>query len=131
MTKQELSEYYWIRRNITKLEDRLVKLKSASVRVTTQLKQDPINGRGGVSDRVGDSIAEIEEVIIELDYKVTQSYRVLASLEKEIDRLPARENYLIRSRYIEMLSWEQIAVDMNYGWAHIHRIHAEALRILA
>lgn len=31
-------------------------------------------------------------------------------------------------RYINIKSWEQIAVDMGYSWAQVHRFHRRALR---
>ncbi|TGE35892.1 hypothetical protein E4K67_22510 [Desulfosporosinus fructosivorans] len=132
MTKQELKEYYWIRRNITKSEQRLIELETAATKITAQLKNkhDAIMGQGNTSDKVGNTVADMELVRDEMTEQIKRSYAVLAKLEKAIEELPAREGYLIRSRYIELLSWEQIAVDMNYSWKQIHRIHAEALHQL-
>lgn len=131
MTKQELREYYWIQRNIEKLEERLEELETKATQTTTQLKQDPIMGHGNVGDKVGNTVAEIEKVMAEIEVQLSRSYAVLNEIEKAIEKLPAREKYLIRARYIEMHSWEEIAVDMDYSWQHIHRIHSEALKMLA
>lgn len=131
MTKQELREYYWIKRNIDKLEDRLEELESKATRTTTQLKLDPIVGHGSVGDKIGNTVADMEKVMREIDTQVRKSYAVLSEIEKAIDKLPARERYLIRARYIEMLTWEKIAVDMGYSWQHIHRFHSEALKMMA
>lgn len=132
MTKQELKEYYWIRRNIVKSEQRLIELETAATKITAQLKNkhDAIMGRGNTSDKVGNAVADMEEAKEKLSEQIMESYAVLAKIEDAIGVLPARECYLIRARYIELLSWEQICVDMNYSWKHIHRIHAEALQLL-
>lgn len=132
MTKQDLREYYWIRRNISKLEDKLEELRTKATSTTSRLKndQDAIQGKGNTSDKVGDGAAEIDKVTREIESQIRLSYKILSSVELAIRELPARESYLIRARYVELMSWERIAVDMNYSWQHIHRVHADALRLL-
>ena len=34
---------------------------------------------------------------------------------------------LLMCRYIKGMSWEDIAVNLNYTWRHVHRIHSQAL----
>lgn len=34
---------------------------------------------------------------------------------------------LLMCRYIKGMSWEDIAVKLNYTWRHVHRIHSQAL----
>jgi DNA-directed RNA polymerase specialized sigma subunit len=63
----------------------------------------------------------------EISDKIQQNYAELRRIELAIQTLPAREMYLIRSRYIDHRSWEQICVDMNYSWRQMHRIHSDAL----
>lgn len=132
MTKQDLQEYYWVRKNITKLESKLIELNTAATRITSRLKSkhDAIAGQGDTSDKVGNAVAEMELVRSRLEGQIKISYEILGEIEQAIEDLPAREAYLIRCRYIELLTWEQIAVDMNYSWKQIHRIHSEALRQL-
>jgi DNA-directed RNA polymerase specialized sigma24 family protein len=133
LTKQELREYYWKRRNIAKLESKLIELDTAATKITTQLKSkhDAIMGKGNTSDKVGNAVAEMESVRDKLIEQVKESYDVLAQIEDAIEGLPAREGYLIRARYIDLLTWEQICVDMKYSWKQIHRIHSKALQQLA
>ncbi len=135
MTKLELREYQWIQRNIKKLRNRLEYIQSLATKNTTQLQRVPIRSLGSTSDIVGNTIAEYAEEITELQQEIMNQLRKACAEENRIERaiqtLPAREMYLIRARYIEMRSWEQIAVDMSYEWAHVHRIHAGALRQLA
>ena len=132
MTKQELREYYWTRRNIVKLENKLAELESAATKITTKLKlkHDQITGQGNTSDKVGNAVAEMEAVKDKISEQIKRSYVVLAEIEDVIIVLPARESYLIRARYVELLPWEQIAVDMKYSWKQVHRIHAETLKLL-
>lgn len=34
---------------------------------------------------------------------------------------------VLEHRYLRMMSWEQIAVDIGYSWRHLHRLHGKAL----
>lgn len=49
------------------------------------------------------------------------------AIEDAIVDLSAEQRMVIRYRYIDMLSWEQVCYQLNYGWAQTHRIHAAAL----
>ena len=130
MTKHELQSYYWLRKNIDKLEDRLLELESEATRVTTRITDDPHCGSSN-SDKIGSIVAEIMAVQDKINDKLQGSYKMMLEIEHAAVDLPEREAYLIRARYIDCKSWEQIAVDMHYSWRQIHYIHSEALRILA
>jgi len=132
MTKQELKDFYWTQKNIEKLESRIEELYTIATKQTSTLKKDAdaIHGTG-YQDRTGDIIAEIVDLRKELETELQEALACQLEIEQAIKTLPEREKYLIRARYIERLSWERIAVDMNYAWAQVHRIHAEALKMLA
>lgn len=132
MTKQELKEYYWLRLNITKLEQRIEELETIAAKQTTQLKNDAdARVSHGAHDRMGDVVAEIADLKTGLQKQLKEAYAVAGEIEKAIAGLSDREKYLIRARYVELKNWEQICVDMNYDWSHVHRIHAGALKRLA
>lgn len=130
MTKQELQSYFWLQRNIQKLEDKLLELETEATRQTTRITKAP-KGNKCSTDKLSDIVAEIVAVQDKINDKVQRSYRIMAAIEKAIEGLPEREAYLIRARYIDCKSWEQIAVDMNYCWQHVHKIHSKALKLLA
>lgn len=107
-----------------------MELETQATRQTTQLSQerkvqyyDP--------DQLTDLIAKIVDIQEEIKQQLQKSYELMAKIEKAIEKLPEREKYLIRARYIEGKTWEQIAVDMGYSWKQVHRIHAKALKLLA
>ena len=51
----------------------------------------------------------------------------LLRIEQAIETLGATERTLMRLRYIDGLSWQAIAMRINYSWQQTHRIHARAL----
>lgn len=128
MTKKDLQEYYWTQRNIEKLEQRIDELMAIATKQTTRIKNDADSIHGtGHSDRLGDVMAEMTDLREELREQLQEGLRQQLGIEYAIKELPEREKYLIRARYIDRKSWEEIAVDMGYSWKQVHRIHSEAL----
>lgn len=125
-----MQAYYWTRRNIDLLEEKLAELESEATRQTAQLTRER-KAKHYDPDRLAELVAKIIEVKEEINRQLQQSYELVAKIEKAIAGLPEREKYLIRARYIDCKSWEQVAVEMNYSWKQIHRIHAIALKLLA
>jgi RNA polymerase sigma factor (sigma-70 family) len=128
ITKGDLQSYYWLKRNVQQLEDRLQELEAAATRITTRMSHTP-KGSGN-TDKIGGIVAEIVDVQDKINSKLQNAYNIMAKIEQAAARLPEREAYLIRARYIECKTWEQIAVDMHYSWRQVHNIHARALKTL-
>lgn len=132
MTKQDLKDFYWTQKNIEKLENRIEELYTIATKQTSTIKgdADAIHGTG-YQDRMGAVMAEIADLRKELETELQEALACQLEIEQAIKSLPEREKYLIRARYIERKSWEQIAVDMHYSWQWIHKIHSKALKLLA
>lgn len=129
MTKHELQQYRWIQKNISRLEERLLELETEATRITTHLTKEP---KGTSStDKLSTLVAQIVDTRNEINRQLREAYSRQIAIEAAIDKLPEREKYLVRARYVEQKTWEQICVDMNYSWKHTHRIHARALKMLA
>lgn len=130
MTKKELQQLYWLKRNIQQLENKLIELETEATKMTRQLSKAPIR-ISSTDDRLSEIVCKIVEVQNEINRQLEKSYECTAKIEKAIETLPPREAYLIRMRYLELKRWEEICVEMNYSWRQIHYIHAEALKMLA
>lgn len=83
--------------------------------------------------------ASVEDIIIklcDLEAEITQEIDELIDKKRvakeEIDKI---EDVTLRSiltmRYLEMLKWEEIAVQLNYDYRHVLRLHGEALNKLS
>ena len=130
MTKRELHELYWMKRNIRDLEERLAELEAYATRITTQVSNKP-QAKNVSHDKLGDTVTQIVELQDDINYELARMYCKEKEILKAIECLPQREACLIRLRYISSLSWERICVEMNYSWKQIHRIHSDALKLLA
>lgn len=131
MTKQQLQEHYWLRKNIKKLEEKLLELESEAKRMTAIYSKTKSSGKDASKDRMGDVVAKIVDMQNQINNLTIQAYEKVIAIEKAILTLPNRERYLIRLRYIECLSWHEIMDEMHYSWRQVHRIHSDALKELA
>lgn len=71
--------------------------------------------------------------IVSLQEEINMDINALVELKREImgviKAVPNVEyQTLLEKRYLCFISWEQIAVDMNYSMQHIHRMHSAALK---
>lgn len=131
MTKKQLQEHYWLRQNIKKLEEKLLELETEAKRMTAVYNNINPSKRNTSKDRLSEIVAKIVDTQNEINELTVQAYEKMLEIEKAILKLPNRERYLIRLRYIECMSWYEIMGEMNYSWRQVHRIHADALKTLA
>lgn len=75
-----------------------------------------------------------EELIDKLDKMerkyvaaVEKSVNLLAMIEEKVERLEGRHYTVLRKKYIEGLSYEQIAVDMHYTYEHVRKLEGQGV----
>ena len=106
----------------------IASLNELAARCTTTFSDMPRNPNRGHS-RVEDCVIKI----IDLEDSLKKDIERLVDLKKEImgviKAVPNVEyQTLLEKRYLCFITWEQIAVDMNYSMQHIHRMHSAALK---
>lgn len=106
----------------------IASLNELATKCTTTFSDMPRNPNRGHS-RVEDCVIKI----IDLEDSIKKDIEKLVDLKKEImgviKAVPNVEyQTLLEKRYLCFITWEQIAVDMNYSMQHIHRMHSAALK---
>ena len=81
----------------------------------------------GVSDPVLSVVSQHLALQERYQKKVEELAAAQAYIEDRIERLEPKARKLMRHRYIEGLSWEEVCVAMCYSWRQTHNIHAQAL----
>lgn len=72
--------------------------------------------------------ATLDEMIEDLKKERLEKVKIRKKIEQSIRNLEDEdEQEVLRLRYISGLSWEEIALELNYSRAHMHRIHGKAL----
>ena len=105
---------------IAELRGRLTSIgcSTDSERVQTSLKGDKMTDTIAkimeLEDLVNDDIDKLTE------YKL-QAREMIEGLENNVEKI------VLYKRYFECKPFEQIAVECNYSWRQIHRIHGNAL----
>lgn len=130
MTKKDLYELFWMKKNINRLEEKLLELENKATQITTQLSIES-KGTNSVEDKLGETVSKIVDLQNEINDQLKIYYKKVRYIEKAIEKLPPREALLIRLRYLDQKRWEEICVEMNYSWRQVHRIHSDALKLLA
>lgn len=130
MTKEALRNYRQLKSEISQLEQALQELEASmasprSTRMDAMPRACP-NG-AGPTERLVFKHIELTELYTE---KLAGLRAEQLRIEKAIEQLEPVERLLIRHRYLEGLTWEEVAVRMGYSWRQVHRLHGRALESL-
>lgn len=130
MTKEQLKKYIDIKKEREDLARKIKELEWEKYGPRSQrLDGMPRSGAGenyvleAQMDR-GDELLELYRA------KKAELDAALVAIERAIEKLEPRERRLVRLHYIDGLNWEQVAVEMDYSWRQVHRIHSSALEKL-
>ena len=89
-----------------------------------RVQTTPQNG----SERRFIAYAEYSRII---DERIDELYTVKCEIFKAISRIDdGTLRTLLELRYLGLKTWEEIAVEMNYSYMHICRLHGKALNNL-
>lgn len=130
MTNQEKKKYLLQYRGLEGEIDRLIEElgeQRAKAQKMTAAYSDLPKGQPA-----GDSLARAVERMIELEEKLNARINKQVDLRMEIERgIEAVNNpklrIILRDRYIEGKTWDDIAERMHYAKRHIIRLHGYAL----
>lgn len=130
MTKDELKTYIDIKKEREHLKKKIDALEWEMYGPRSQrLDGMPRTGSGEnyVTEEQLDKKAELLRMYRVKEAELAEAAKVI---ELAIEKLEPRERRLVRLHYIDGLNWEQVAVEMDYSWRQVHRIHSNALEKL-
>lgn len=125
--KRKLNTYTATRRECKQLADQLEQLRTTM----ESPKVQALDGMPHASSR-GDAMTGIVAELIGLQNKyMDKLHRLNAAMAEVEDMIGSLEDpterRLMRYRYIEGLTWEEVCVEVNYSWRQTHKIHGRAL----
>lgn len=124
--KEYLSQIYYIRLKIERLQDRRDNIRERMIGLSSP----------GLSDRVQtspeDKMARLMTKLDGLDRKIAQQIekeqRLVEQIQSQIDQLPApKQRELLSLYYVSGLKWEEVADRMKYTEPRIYQLRKEAL----
>ena len=130
MTKKEfLNQYRNIEIIIGSKLDELAKTRERAEKTTQTLSPDKVKSESSGGIEV--SIEKIIGLEMEIAKEIESLNIVRVKIEKAISSI---NDYglesILRLHYINGMSWEKVAVKMNYSYRHTTRLHGIALQKL-
>ena len=130
MTNQEkkefLQQFRLAEMEELRLEHEIERWRSRAEKMTAGYSKAPAGGGDGRS--MERTLERLGELAGELTAQRDKLIRLRREVGAAIDTVPdARLRELLRLRYIEGLSFERIAVSMDYSWRQVIRLHGVAL----
>ena len=115
MTKSELSQYYYLQREIERQQEKIREYEAMAQAQSPSIPGMP--GRAGeVSDKVGRCGAEIADLQALMEINIRKSWYLLAQLHRYINSIPdSLTRQIFRLRYAERKTWQQVANEVGGG----------------
>ncbi|WP_195509964.1 RNA polymerase subunit sigma-24 [Clostridium tyrobutyricum] len=114
MNKKELSQLYYLNREIEQLKSRIEELECIAVSDTSRITGMP--HVTGISDKVGRYVAEIADLKELLNLNLKKCFYELNRLNRYIESIDDSQMRMIMTlRYVNELSWRQIAFSIGGG----------------
>lgn len=113
MTKKELSQLYYLKKEIRQQQKRLQELETAATSCTSKITGMP-HGMG-INDKISKYAAQIADLKGLLDLNLKKCFYELNRINRFIESVEDSEIRMILTlRYTQNLSWRNIATTMNY-----------------
>ena len=122
--KQYMNRVRRVDKEITALDNLLHKTRD-TLENTTQ-KYDSDGSQSTKDPHKFDRLMELESLI---DHKISEQLSLKAEILETISKVRDRTQRIVLTEYyLNMKTWEQVAVDISYSYQHTHRIHGHALQ---
>ncbi len=125
--KQYMNRVRRVDQEIQMLE-RMIQKTRDSVESVTQ-KYDGDGAQATKNPHKFDRLVELEGMV---DQKIQEQLTLKAETLLTIGKLKDRRQRMILTEYyLEMKTWEQVAVDIGYSYQHVMRLHGYALKAVS
>ena len=124
--KEFLNSYKTETSKLRIYEEEIERLQTEAESVTQRIDGMPAAGK--ISDRVGNIASKMADLTIEAMIQRDKCTLARKEIINTIMRISRNEQIdVLYKRYINGMKWEEIAVDMNYNYRTVLKIHGRAL----
>lgn len=133
MTDEQYAREKWVSRYIDAkryaehLQQEYLRLGEQATSVTPNLSGMP-SPHGQPSDKVGQAAAERADLLEDIKEQERMCMAIIRQIEsavRKVDDLQLRQ--ILRCRYIDGISWSDIAEELHYSLRSVHRKKLDAL----
>lgn len=119
--KEYLMQYRDAMRRTHAISDHIAELRAVCEQLRTE---------GGHHVALDKAVAELVDAQEKSAAEIAQLTKLETEIACMIDRVPEPCRTLLYERYINGLTWEQIAVRMNYSYRRVTQLHGKALKLM-
>lgn len=121
-----LSRYRRLNERIDRLLEEQSRWRERALKITPTLSQTP--GGGGSGSPIERPMDKVLEIDMEINREIDELQTVRQEIRAALNQLEDENlKLLMKYRYIDGLTWKQVAKKMHYSWRHTCRLHGEAL----
>ena len=108
MSEKELSRYYWLKKEIKDLENRLLEFGDgvSAIVITNEIKGSPQH------TSIQEKRAILVEKLINARLSALEEYIKIESYIEKVEDTEIRQ--IMRYRFLDLLNWNEIGEEMNY-----------------
>lgn len=129
MTNQEkkeiLRKYIPLKEEVDKLLDRRRELQSLAEKITPSYNGMPGGGGGNRMAEAVERMEALDRQLCKILAKRSACCMQVLGMVENVEDGTLRS--LLHLRYIDGKTWEEIAVEMNYSYRQVLRLHGDAL----
>lgn len=128
MTQKDLRTVRTSHIQIQNLNERIARLRSALESCTAKpLSREPKGGQAQ-KDKLGDDVARLIELEDQCTRKIIDLEVRMQGVEAWLDTLSPQQARVMRLRYMDGLSWRQVARRCGYGYDSVRKMHYRLLK---
>lgn len=124
-----LSRYKYLNAEIDRKIKELENWRNKIYNMTATLSDMPRNPNR--SNTIENGIATIDEIEKSINKDIDNLVDLKKEIENKIDSIPdLKLREILKCRYLDSKTWEEIAYTNHYTWQWVHRLHERALDMI-
>lgn len=132
MTKHELKQILVYDALINTKLKQLAELKSQMKLIKSfDYSKDFVQESNRSGSKIEDLVIRIEDKQREINRDIDRLVDLKSDAEKQFRHLEPEQALIMNLRYLECLSWDDVAERTHFSLRHVYRIHGEALQELS
>jgi len=121
-----LNQYRYLNKEIDRKIESLEFWRNKILNITGTLSDMPKSNKR--SDTIATGIATINDIEKEINKEIDELIELRKEIEDKINAVDdPKLRELLKCRYLDCKSWEEIAYKNNITWRHVYRLHEKAL----
>lgn len=121
-----LNQYRYLNKEIDRKIESLEFWRNKILNITSTLSDMPKSNKR--SDTIADGIATINDIEKTINQEIDELIQLRKEIEDKINTVDdPKLRELLKCRYLDCKSWEEIAYKNNITWRHVYRLHKKAL----